>query len=192
LSTVLTLAVDLSCPTGTLCLLRDGAVLREMELTDTQRHSELFLGALDSLLASQQLSLAQVDQYLTSSGPGSFTGLRIAWASLKAFALSNGKPLCVVSGDEARARAWMQDHPGHRGPLSTLTPLGKKTWVRSDFEISEANELKARDSQVTEDSSIGELLTLRASQLALCPRPEILRTAAEIAAAGPTYLGSRW
>jgi len=167
-------------------------VLQELELADTQRHSELFLGALDSLLASQKITLEQVDRYLTSSGPGSFTGLRIAWASLKAFALANGKPLCVVSGDEARARVWMQNHPEHRGAFSMLTPLGKKTWVRADFEVSESGDLKSIESQVTEDNSRGETLALRASHLALCPNPETLDSAAAIAAAGPTYLGSRW
>jgi len=177
---LITLSVDLSSPTGTLALFKGTTLLHELELPETQSHSELFLGALDSLLTSQGLTLEQVDRYLTTSGPGSFTGLRIAWSSLKAFALANGKPLLVVAGDEARARA--------SGVRSILTPLGKKSWVHSTF--NEAMELL--DSKVTEDSAAGQLVPLRASNLILCPTPSVLTTAAQIAEAGPTYLGSRW
>lgn len=177
---MLTLSVDLSSPTGTLALFQGNTLLEEVELPETQSHSELFLGALDSLLAARGLTLEKIDRYLTTSGPGSFTGLRIAWSSLKAFALAHGKPLLVVPGDEARARA--------SGKLSILTALGKKSWVHSRFNES----LELLESAVTEESSLGEMVTLRASHLMLCPHPVELRTDAEINAAGPTYLGSRW
>ena len=170
-----------------MALFQGSTLLRELELTDTQSHAELFLGVLDSLLTSQNLQLGQVDRYLTTSGPGSFTGLRIAWSSLKAFALAHQKSLWVVPSDEARARAWLMKNPGQK--ISLLTPLGKKSWVLSEFD---RNGSRIADAKITEDSNAGELLPLRASDLILCPNPVELKTAIEIAGGGPTYLGSRW
>ncbi len=60
-----------TAPTGTLALFQGNTLLEEVELPETQSHSELFLGALDSLLAARGLTLEKIDRYLTTSGPGS-------------------------------------------------------------------------------------------------------------------------
>lgn len=188
---MLTLAIDLSSPVATLCLLRDSTILRELELAENLRHSELFLGALNELLEGEGVCLPEIDRYLTSSGPGSFTGLRIGWSSLKAFALTQKKPLVVASGDEARARAWLRQHPNHRGPLSFLTPMGKTTWIKSTFEV--ANSITLKEVTLTEDAALAETFPMRASYLPLCPTPTVLTTSEEISSHSPEYFGStKW
>ncbi len=186
---MLTLAVDLSSSVGTLCLFRGKALLQEVQIENSQRHSELFLGALDTLLKNQKISLEDVDRFLTTSGPGSFTGLRIGWSSLKAFALASGKILAVVSGDEARARAWVREKES-TGEVSFLTPMGKKSWVKSTFLLP---KITLKETTITENGSTGELFPLRARYLIDCPDPIELKTAEEISSSAPDYLGStRW
>jgi tRNA threonylcarbamoyladenosine biosynthesis protein TsaB len=61
------------------------------------RHSELLMGVIDSLLNSAGLKPADLEAAACMKGPGSFTGLRIAYAAAKGFSLALGIPLASVS-----------------------------------------------------------------------------------------------
>ncbi|HEX9614182.1 MAG TPA: tRNA (adenosine(37)-N6)-threonylcarbamoyltransferase complex dimerization subunit type 1 TsaB [Bacteroidota bacterium] len=67
-------------------------------------HSEKLLTMINSLLDEHSATLRSVDAIAVSSGPGSFTGLRIGFSAAKGLCLSLGKPLAVVSTFEALAR----------------------------------------------------------------------------------------
>jgi tRNA threonylcarbamoyl adenosine modification protein YeaZ len=132
------LAIDLSSPNGTLSVHRveEGelpVLLQETKIGDAFQHSERFLDALDTTLRSQRLELAAIDRYLTPLGPGSFTGLRIALASLKAFSLALQKPIETVSASEARALAWLDSHPLDAECLLVLTHISMDKYVHSRF-----------------------------------------------------------
>lgn len=103
------LSLDLSSLAGSLALHRRGeGGMEELGSTPLDRggrHSEQLLVRCRDLLGDHGLTLNQVDRFVTTSGPGSFTGLRIALASLKAFAYSRNRPLELVSASEARLRA---------------------------------------------------------------------------------------
>lgn len=58
--------------------------------------SESLLELVDAVLADGQTSLAEVDLLATSVGPGMFTGVRIAIATLHGLALAQGCPVVGV------------------------------------------------------------------------------------------------
>ncbi|MBO4732670.1 MAG: tRNA (adenosine(37)-N6)-threonylcarbamoyltransferase complex dimerization subunit type 1 TsaB [Spirochaetaceae bacterium] len=60
------------------------------------RQSEKLLPAVETVLREAELTPADLDFVALSSGPGSFTGLRLGFAALKAFQLSTGCPLYGV------------------------------------------------------------------------------------------------
>jgi tRNA threonylcarbamoyladenosine biosynthesis protein TsaB len=60
-------------------------------------HSRRLLGAIDYLLSEHELDVADLDGLAVGLGPGSFTGLRIAMASMKGMATAAGTPLLGVS-----------------------------------------------------------------------------------------------
>lgn len=64
-------------------------------------HSEKLLTLIGTLLTTHSMSLKSIDAIAVSSGPGSFTGLRIGFSAAKGLCRSMGKPLVVVSTFEA-------------------------------------------------------------------------------------------
>jgi tRNA threonylcarbamoyladenosine biosynthesis protein TsaB len=62
-----------------------------------QRHSELLLPMISSLLADAGTSLRELDGIAFGAGPGSFTGLRIACGVAQGLALGAALPLVGIS-----------------------------------------------------------------------------------------------
>ena len=80
----------------------DGEV-RAAEARAGQRHGELVLPMLESLLAQARLAIRDLQAVAYGAGPGSFTGLRIACGIAQGLAFARGLPACGVSTLEALA-----------------------------------------------------------------------------------------
>lgn len=76
-----------------------------------QSHSSELLPLAHRLLTDQGLTWGDVDGYALGSGPGSFTGLRIACGLLQGLAFANQRSTIAISGFEAWAYAWWSSHP---------------------------------------------------------------------------------
>ena len=59
------------------------------------KQSEKLLSTIDEVLTENNISLKDIDCFAVNVGPGSFTGIRIGLATIKAFLFSQNKP-CVV------------------------------------------------------------------------------------------------
>lgn len=104
------LSVDLSSPVSSLSLHetvgQEIRLLGEKALPDRQLHSELFLTTLQTLLDEHGWKFSDLEGFVTSRGPGSFTGLRIAYASLLGFVQNRPRPIYSLSGSETRMLAY--------------------------------------------------------------------------------------
>jgi len=99
-----TLAIDTSGKSAGIAILSDQSVMYEIYLNTGLNHSLVLLPELDRALKSLKMELKDLDLLVTTTGPGSFTGLRIGLSTLKGMALSLQKPLVGVSTLEALAR----------------------------------------------------------------------------------------
>lgn len=97
------LALDTSSKAGSCALLRDGALLGEFFVNTALTHSQTAMPMVQSLLEITGVAIDQVDRFAVSTGPGSFTGLRIGIAAVKGMALATGKPCGGVSTLEGLA-----------------------------------------------------------------------------------------
>lgn len=105
LVTALTLAIDLSSANGSLALERNGQI-HEVMVPGQMNHSEELLSSLETLLHTHAFSLNDIQTILVTKGPGSFTGLRIAYATAKALATSLGAEIISYSTSECRHLAY--------------------------------------------------------------------------------------
>ena len=71
------IALDTSSEYCSLALWLNGSLISR-EVLAGQRHSELLLPMLQTLLTEAGMTLNQIDGIAFGAGPGSFTGLRIA------------------------------------------------------------------------------------------------------------------
>jgi len=92
-----TLAIDTSTKTASIALLADDVILYEATVNVGVNHSVVLLPAIDEMLRLTGQSLENIDLYACTTGPGSFTGLRIGAGTIKGFALAAAKPIAGVS-----------------------------------------------------------------------------------------------
>ena len=100
----LTLAVDTTSEYGSLALLRDGDLLEEALLHAPDSFSPVLYDGLRGLLDRHALKLSDIDCFAAASGPGTFTGVRVALACVKGLAEAMGRPAVAVSNLQAVAR----------------------------------------------------------------------------------------
>ncbi len=102
------LAVDTSTASGSVALLDGEAVTAEWMLLSSRTHNRRLLDGVDRILAEAGWTLEDVDAFAVTTGPGSFTGIRIGLSTIKAVAWALGKPLVGVGTLEALAAplAW--------------------------------------------------------------------------------------
>lgn len=91
------LAIDTSTIAASVAITEENKILGEEYTAYKLKHSEKLLPLLNHLLEDVRLTLNDIDYFAVGSGPGSFTGLRIAASTLKAFAHALQKPIISVS-----------------------------------------------------------------------------------------------
>ena len=95
------LALDSTAKTSTVAVLENDSLLGLYSVNIQNTHSETLLPMVKSLLESLRLTNEDIDAYAVSEGPGSFTGVRIGVATVKALAFGRNKPCVGVSTIEA-------------------------------------------------------------------------------------------
>ena len=104
---MLILALDASQIRGVVVLCDErGTVFAQNAGSTSVVHSEGLLTLLHETLENNNYSLKDVDLFACGVGPGSFTGIRVALATVKALAQALGKPMQGVSSLKALAYSY--------------------------------------------------------------------------------------
>jgi tRNA threonylcarbamoyladenosine biosynthesis protein TsaB len=92
----LILAVETATLAGSIAVARGAEIVGRLSGDPAISHSNTLLADLDRLLAETEIRLAAVDLFAVASGPGSFTGLRIGIATVKALAATLDRPCAAI------------------------------------------------------------------------------------------------
>ncbi len=98
------LALETSTEYCSVALWQDGSISGRSELVG-QRHSEVLMPMLNGLLRDAQIALRQLDGIAFGTGPGSFTGVRIACGVAQGLGLGAALPVVGISTLQALAQA---------------------------------------------------------------------------------------
>lgn len=110
------LGFDTAAKTASVALTEDGRLVSEFYLDSGFTHSETALPMAKSLLDISGIEAGDVDVFAVNCGPGSFTGLRIGIAAVKAMAMSLKKPCAAVSTLESLAANLL----GYKGTVCSV------------------------------------------------------------------------
>ncbi len=102
------LALETSTEYCSVALWQDGALTSRCELVG-QKHSELLMPMLDGVLREADVKLGEMDGIAFGSGPGSFTGVRIACGVTQGLALGANLPVVSICTLLALAEASGKD-----------------------------------------------------------------------------------
>lgn len=90
------IAIDASGIAGSVAYMKDGQLVGEYYICDKLTHSETIMPMMEHLKGLIGIDLSEIDAIAVTSGPGSFTGLRIGVATAKAMALALNVPIIGV------------------------------------------------------------------------------------------------
>ena len=78
------LAIDTSSNVATVAVMEDELLLGEYILNHKKTHSQKIMTMIEQILSELELTVRDIDIFAAAIGPGSFTGLRIGVATVKA------------------------------------------------------------------------------------------------------------
>lgn len=97
------LSIDTSSKICSVSVLEDTNVIIEKNIDDSLTHSQKLMPMIDDILNELNMKLTDFDLFSCSIGPGSFTGVRIGVATVKAFCDVTNVPVTSVSSLEGLA-----------------------------------------------------------------------------------------
>jgi tRNA threonylcarbamoyladenosine biosynthesis protein TsaB len=185
---VLILAIDTSWKHGGLALARgdtQGFELLESAPLEGGTFSAQLVPQTARLLATRNLTKADLDGFAAASGPGSFTGLRVGLAAIKGLAEVLKKPIAtvsvleamaVVSGVQGRVCAVLDAGRGElyvgeyevNGETLQATSLREVLLTQEEFRSS----LNPGDVVATPEQNVAEMLKGRGVRVVTLARPE--------------------
>ena len=97
------LGIDTCCMTATAAIMSDDRLVAQVSLNNKKTHSQTIMPMIEYILEQAETDINDIDCFAAATGPGSFTGVRIGVAAIKAMAHATGKPCASVSTLEALA-----------------------------------------------------------------------------------------
>lgn len=97
------LSIETSNKICSVAILEDKNLIKKIELNNGLTHSETLMPLIKQILEETKLSLYNIDLLVCDIGPGSFTGIRIGIATVKAFTDSLNIPSVGISSLEGLA-----------------------------------------------------------------------------------------
>jgi len=97
------LAIDTASIVCSVAILEDTKLLGHKTIDDEKTHSQKLMPLVQELFSELNLNVSDIDLFGVDIGPGSFTGIRIGMATIKAFCDIYNKPVCGISSLETLA-----------------------------------------------------------------------------------------
>ena len=91
------LAAECSAITASCAIMDDGKIIASSFTNERLTHSQTLLPMIKKMLDASAVDIKDIDGFCISSGPGSFTGVRIGISAIKGMAAPQKKPCVGVS-----------------------------------------------------------------------------------------------
>ena len=138
------LGMDTATKNGGVALSRDRELIGSVMMKTPLRYSQTILHLVDFLLQQHDLRLREVDCLAVATGPGSFTGLRVGLATVKAFGQSLNRRVVGISTLRALAYRFRWCH----SRLSPMIDAGREQVYGAVYRVTGSGLEREADEQV--------------------------------------------
>ena len=111
----LILNIDTSSSVCSVCLAEDGGIIEERNEVSENKHASQLTILIREIVENQKMKLRDLSAVAISSGPGSYTGLRIGTSVAKGISYGIEKPLIAVSTLQGMAHKMSTMNPDPNG-----------------------------------------------------------------------------
>jgi tRNA threonylcarbamoyladenosine biosynthesis protein TsaB len=143
------LHIETSTPVCSVALSRDREVLAYEDMAEGMNHTAILTPAIERLMKGAGVGMSSLDAISVSSGPGSYTGLRVGSSTAKAMAYTLGKPIIAIPTLMSLGQALLEKYPQAGMALPMLDARRKEVYTalydRSLSEIWPTSSLILED-----------------------------------------------
>lgn len=144
------LAIDTSTAAASAALIEDGTLCCEYILNDGKKHSEKLITLIDMVIKSCGLEVSDIDVFACSTGPGSFTGLRVGASAIKGMAQALDKVVIgVPTLDSLAFNLW-----GYKGYVCPILDAQRNMVYASLYAFEADDMAKIKDFYAIEVSEL--------------------------------------
>jgi len=123
------LHIETSTGICSVALSQGRRILACHDMEEGMNHTAMLAPAIEVIMKEADLTPADLSAIAVSSGPGSYTGLRVGSSTVKAMAYSLGKPILSVPTLEALAKAAFDRHPESEYALPMIDARRKEVYA---------------------------------------------------------------
>jgi len=153
------LQIETATTVCSVALAKDGETLAFKQINERNIHAEVITLFIDDLLKENSISYGQLDAIAVSSGPGSYTGLRIGVSTAKGLCFAMDKPLIAVETLEAMADGLITEIQ-LAGTDVLLCPMidARRMEVYTAIFDTQGNRIKHTSAEIIDENSFDDLL----------------------------------
>ncbi len=152
------LQIETATTVCSVALAKDGHVLGFKQIDERNIHAEIITLFIDELIASAAIRYGDIDAVAVSSGPGSYTGLRIGVSTAKGLCFALEKPLIAIESLAAMAQGVIAENSIDKKTL--LCPMidARRMEVYTALFDSAGNRIKNTTAEIIDEQSFYGLL----------------------------------
>jgi tRNA threonylcarbamoyladenosine biosynthesis protein TsaB len=154
------LQIETATTSCSVALAKDGNVLDFRQIDQRNIHAEVITLFIDELIASAGIAYNDLDAIAVSSGPGSYTGLRIGVSTAKGLCFALDRPLIAVETLEAMAYGVINHHEFILDDGTLLCPMidARRMEVFTAVFNAKGDRIKLTTAEIIDENSFEELL----------------------------------
>lgn len=107
----LILNIDTASENAHVSIAKDGQVLQSLNSESQKEHASFLQTAIQQLVKITAIHLKEIDAVAVTAGPGSYTGLRVGFASAKGLCYALKKPFITIGTLEVLTLSALQLYP---------------------------------------------------------------------------------
>jgi tRNA threonylcarbamoyladenosine biosynthesis protein TsaB len=150
------LNIDTSLETASVSIAKEGAILSVQTNAVQKEHASFVHVAINELLAKENLKPAQLNAVGVTSGPGSYTGLRVGLSAAKGLCYALNKPLITVGTLEVMTKDMMLQMKNTRNCLFCPMIDARRMEVFTAMYDESFNEIIPPHAEVLTSQSFAE------------------------------------
>lgn len=152
------LQIETATTVCSVALARDGEVIAFKQLDERNIHAEIITLFIEELVNAAGLKYGDIDAVAVSSGPGSYTGLRIGVSTAKGLCFALDRPLIAVETLAAMAQGIINE--GDVDADALLCPMidARRMEVYTGLFDPSGNVIKPTSAEIIDEHSFKEQL----------------------------------
>ena len=151
------LLIETATAVCSVSISQGGKILICKEAAEKNSHSTVLSVLIEQMITECDLSYNQLDAVSVSSGPGSYTGLRIGVSTAKGLCYALDKPLISIGTLESMAMGMLEKQPDYKGLLCPMIDA-RRMEVYSAIYDKQMEVRKAVSADIIEEGSYAEYL----------------------------------